>query len=84
MRHVIYRSPALFGAVDGLAADELSARQAAARFAVSVSRLILSAYVDQLLARTLSLGDVVITHNLAGHKVAGVCSEKEARGASLL
>jgi len=42
------------------------------------------AYVEQSLAPTLSVGDIVIADNLACHKVAGVRAAIEAHGASLL
>ena len=42
------------------------------------------AYVEQMLAPTLRVGDIVICDNLASHKVAGVREAIEARGASLL
>ncbi len=42
------------------------------------------AYVEQILAPTLTPGDVVIMDNLASHKVAGVRQAIEACGASLL
>jgi len=41
-------------------------------------------YVEQHLAPTLSVGDVVIMDNLNSHKVAGVRPAIEARGASVL
>ena len=41
------------------------------------------AYVDQFLAPTLSLGDVVIMDNLPAHKVKGVRETIEASGATL-
>jgi transposase len=42
------------------------------------------AYVEQILAPTLSPADVVIMDNLPSHKVAGVREAVEARGAILL
>ena len=42
------------------------------------------AYVGQVLAPTLSPGDVVVLDNLPVHKVASVREAVEARGASLL
>jgi DDE superfamily endonuclease len=41
------------------------------------------AYVEQFLAPTLQLGDVVIADNLRSHKVAGVREAIEARGAAM-
>jgi transposase len=40
-------------------------------------------YVQQFLAPSLTVGDIVIADNLASHKVAGVREAIEARGASL-
>jgi transposase len=42
------------------------------------------AYVEQVLAPTLSDGEIVVMDNLASHKVAGVREAIEARGARLL
>ena len=42
------------------------------------------AYVDQLLAPTLSAGDIVVMDNVPTHKVAGVRKAIEAKGASVL
>jgi transposase len=42
------------------------------------------AYVEQVLAPTLSKGDVVVLDNLGSHKVSGVRDAVEARGATLL
>jgi transposase len=42
------------------------------------------AYVEQILAPTLSPRDIVIMDNLASHKVAGVREAIEARGATLV
>ena len=42
------------------------------------------AYVEQMLAPALRVGDIVICDNLASQKVAGVRETIEARGASLL
>lgn len=44
---------------------------------------IFHAYVEQFLAPTLEVGDIVIADNLSSHKVAGVQELIEARGASL-
>lgn len=41
-------------------------------------------YVEQVLAPTLSNGEIVVMDNLASHKVAGVREAIEARGARLL
>lgn len=45
---------------------------------------VFRAYVEQVLAPTLTPGDIVIMDNLAAHKVAGIREAIEARGASLL
>src|ERR1700752_4006071 len=45
---------------------------------------IFLAYIEQILAPTLSAGDVVIVDNLSSHKVAGVREAIERRGATLL
>jgi transposase len=42
------------------------------------------AYIEQILAPTLSSGDVVIMDNLSSHKIADVRQAIEARGATLL
>jgi transposase len=42
------------------------------------------AYVEQVLAPTLTTGDIVIMDNLSSHKVAGVRQAIEAAGATLL
>jgi len=42
------------------------------------------AYVEQILAPTLSHGDIVIADNLSSHKVAGVRAAIERRGATLV
>lgn len=45
---------------------------------------IFHAYVEQVLAPTLTPGDIVIMDNLSSHKVAGVRELIEARGATLV
>jgi transposase len=45
---------------------------------------IFKAYVAQVLAPTLSRGDIVIMDNLASHKVAGIREAIEAVGATLV
>lgn len=45
---------------------------------------VFRAYVEQVLAPTLTPGDIVIMDNLAAHKVAGIREAIAARGASLL
>ncbi len=42
------------------------------------------AHVEQRLAPTLKLGDVVVMNNLAAHKVAGVEAAVRAVGAGIL
>jgi len=46
--------------------------------------LAFRAYVEQVLAPTLSPGDIVVMDNLPAHKVAGVRQAIEAAGARLL
>jgi transposase len=45
---------------------------------------IFHAYVEQVLAPTLTAGDIVIMDNLSSHKVAGVREAIEAHGATLV
>jgi transposase len=45
---------------------------------------VFRAYVEQMLAPSLTPGDVVVMDNLAAHKVSGVRELIEAAGASLL
>jgi transposase len=42
------------------------------------------AYVEKMLAPSLTAGDVVVMDNLSSHKVAGIKEAIEARGATLL
>jgi transposase len=42
------------------------------------------AYVEQMLAPTLSPGEIVVLDNLSSHKVKGVREAVEARGATML
>lgn len=49
-----------------------------------INGITFRAYVEQQLAPTLRLGDVVIMDNLAAHKVAGVREAIEAAGAELV
>lgn len=42
------------------------------------------AYVEQVLAKTLAPGDIVVMDNLPAHKAAGVAGAIEATGARLL
>jgi transposase len=46
--------------------------------------LVFEAWVEQMLAPTLRPGDAVVMDNLSSHKVAGVRTAIEARGARLL
>ena len=46
--------------------------------------VIFKAYVEQMLAPSLSVGDIVIMDNLSAHKVTGVRQAIEARGATLM
>ena len=41
-------------------------------------------YIKQILAPTLTSGDIVVMDNVATHKVAGIREAIEARGATLL
>ena len=50
----------------------------------AVNGVIFRAYVEQVLAPTLSAGDILILDNLPSHKVAGVREAVEARGARIL
>jgi transposase len=45
---------------------------------------VFRAYVNQVLAPTLQPGDVVVMDNLGAHKVDGIRSAIEARGATLM
>jgi len=45
---------------------------------------VFRAYVSQVLAPTLKPGDVVVMDNLGAHKVDGIRSAIEARGAALM
>ena len=45
--------------------------------------LIFRAYIEQFLAPSLKLGDIVVMDNLAAHKVEGVREAIEAAGATL-
>jgi transposase len=49
-----------------------------------INGLWFQAYVDQVLAPTLSAGDIVVMDNLGSHKGAGVRTAIEATGATLL
>ena len=46
--------------------------------------VIFKAYVEQVLAPTLTQGDIVILDNLASHKVAGIRQAIAATGATLV
>lgn len=50
----------------------------------AVNGEVFLAYVEQVLAPTLTAGDIVIMDNLSSHKVVGVRQTIEARGATLL
>ncbi len=65
----------------GLRSDGLVAP---AVFDGAINGCAFRAYVEQVLAPTLSPGDLVVLDNLGSHKVAGVRDAIEARGASLL
>lgn len=53
-------------------------------FSGAVNGEMFLAYVDQVLAPTLTEGDIVIMDNLPAHKIAGVRAAIEAAGADLL
>ncbi len=50
----------------------------------AVDGVIFRTYVEEVLAPTLSAGDVVIMDNLGAHKVSGVRESIEARGAKVI
>ena len=50
----------------------------------AVDGTVFRAYVEQVLAPTLSQGDVVIMDNLGAHKVKGIKEAIEARGAKVI
>lgn len=50
----------------------------------AINGITFRAYIEQMLAPTLTPGDVVICDNLGSHKVDGVRQAIEARGATLL
>ena len=65
----------------GLRYDRLTAP---AVFDGAINGELFTAYVEQVLAPTLSRGDIVVLDNLSSHKVRGVRELVEARGASLM
>ncbi len=65
----------------GLRHDRLTAP---AVFDGAINGELFTAYVQQVLAPTLTPGDIVVLDNLGSHKVAGVRALVEARGASLM
>ena len=67
--------------IAGLRHDRLVAP---AVFDGAINGVVFCAYVEQVLAPTLSCGDVVVLDNLGSHKVRGVRDAMEAVGASLL
>lgn len=50
----------------------------------AVDGLVFRAYVEHVLAPTLSPGDIVIMDNLGAHKVKGIREAVEARGAQVI
>lgn len=50
----------------------------------AINGVLFLAWVEQMLAPTLSQGDVVIMDNLSSHKIDGVAEAIEKRGARLL
>ena len=67
--------------IAGLRTDGLSAPMVVDG---AVNGDIFLAYVEQVLAPTLTVGDIVVMDNLSSHKVTGVREMIEARGATLL
>jgi transposase len=67
--------------IAGLRTDGLSAPMVVDG---AVNGDIFLAYVEQVLAPTLTVGDIVIMDNLSSHKVTGVREMIEARSATLL
>ena len=67
-----------------LAALSLHGLRAAMTVASPTDGDVFLAYLEQVLGPRLEPGDVVVMDNLAAHKVAGVRSLIEARGARLL
>jgi transposase len=67
-----------------LASLSLSGIQAPMTINGAVDGIVFKVYVEQVLCRTLSVGDVVIMDNLPAHKVAGIKELIEAKGAKLI
>lgn len=67
-----------------LAAVSLSGISAPMTIDGAVDGLVFRAYVKEVLAPTLSEGEVVVMDNLSAHKVKGVRELIEARGARLI
>ena len=67
--------------IAGLRHDRLVAP---AVFDGAINGVAFRAYVEQVLAPTLSCGDIVVLDNLSSHKVSGVRDAVAARGASLM
>ncbi len=65
----------------GLRHDRLTAP---AVFDGAINGELFTAYVEQVLAPTLSPGDIVVLDNLGSHKVKGAREQVEARGARLM
>jgi transposase len=66
-----------------LAAIGLAGLQAPMTVNGAVDGAVFLSYVREVLAPTLSEGDIVVMDNLKAHKVAGVAEAIEARGARL-
>lgn len=58
-------------------------RQATLLLDGPMNALVFRGYVEQMLAPTLSPGDIVVMDNLAAHKVTGVAEAIDAAGADL-
>ena len=65
----------------GLRHDRLTAP---AVFDGAINGEVFTAYVEQVLAPTLSPGDIVVLDNPSSHKVKGAREQVQARGASLM
>ncbi len=67
-----------------IAAVRLSGAFAPAVFDGPTNREVFAAYVQQVLAKALLPGDVVIMDNLSSHKAAGIAEAVAAAGARVL
>ena len=67
-----------------IAAVRLSGAFAPAVFDGPTNREVFAAYVEQVLAKELGPGDVVVMDNLSSHKAAGIAAPIKAAGARVL